>query len=174
MACCNWFFLILLLLYNRLMPHPARKTVSRFYPTLFHLQIILNDRWLHSIPCCCCISSFWISYHSFYEKKKGPMQLPVLCSPKTQILLQTFIANIIQYRVRTCWKLLGTLWFLIPWTTLPTWYSHGYALKSSKICFQPLKYFFILLHLIAERRKSSILPLFTEDKKANKHTHYAL
>ena len=33
-------------------------------------------------------------------RKKAPMQL--LCSPKTHILLQTFIANIFSYRVKTC------------------------------------------------------------------------
>ena len=96
-----------------------------------------------AVGCHLCIS--------LILQKKAPMQL--LCFPKTQILLQSFITNIFSYRVRTHWKLLRTLWFLIPWTTLSGWYSEGYALKSAKICFHSMMYFFISVNAISKRRE---------------------
>ena len=105
------------------------------------------------------------------KKKKGPNAVIMTCSPKTQILLQTFITNICSYRIRTCWKLLGTLWFMISWTTLSGWYFHGYALKSAKIYFHSLKYFFIKsLNLIA-KKKENPQSRFCLPKIKNKHTY---
>ena len=85
-------------------------------------------KYLGVVSSCCCFFCFLLLIgrkcakvyivRSTYEKMT-PMQL--LRSPKTQILFQTFIANIFSYQVRTCWKLLGTLRYQvdipmdIPW-----------------------------------------------------------
>ena len=85
-----------------------------------------------------------------YSTKKGP-NVVIMFSEETAFTPNFYRQYFFLTELELVESYSESLWFLIPWTTLSGWYSHGYALKSAKICFHPLKYFLIPLHLI--RRK---------------------
>ena len=101
----------------------------------------------------CLLKIFNFVNRSFYEKKKGPNAFIMFSEDTdfTPIFYRWYFFFHTELELVESYSELGTLWLLIPWTTFSGWYSHGYALKSAKICFHSLKYLFISLNLIAKR-----------------------
>ena len=99
-----------------------------------------------------CLLKYSISLIA-HSTKKGPNAV-FMFSEDTDFAPIFYRQIFFSYRVRTRWKLLGTLWLLIPWNTFS-----GFNIlmdmpwKVQKIYFHSLKYLFISSNLIAKRGK---------------------